>query len=94
MSLRQTRNTIPKLVSWDQAAILNAISSMVSNLTRFVHSIGPPAVDARGAVVREVTAERLLETLEGINEQIKITNLHLSILTEENFNLGDQIDGT
>ncbi len=94
MSLRQTRNTIPKLVSWDQVAILNAISSMVSNLTRFVHSVGTPAFDARGTVVREVTAERLIGTLEEVRDQLKLMNLHMSVAFEQNFNIGDETDGT
>ena len=80
---------IPEQVQWDQAAILAAIRGVNSGLAQLTNLTGNPLADARGTVVREVTAERLLETLDGIHEQAKITNLHLEHMTEQHFEIGD-----
>lgn len=80
---------VPDLVAWDQTSILREIAALKGAMTALTNLTGNPASDARGTVVREVTAERLIQTLEGIHEQIRITNMHLSIMTEQHFEIGD-----
>ncbi len=94
MASRVFGGSIPEPVLWDQKAILSAIAAISSGLTQLTNVTGNPGEDARATAVREVTAERMIATLDNIYEQIMITNMHLAVMTEQHFSIGDDFNGT
>ena len=88
------RGSVPKPVQWDQAAILSAFGRMVSAVSALADTATNPQHDANAVVVREVTAERLIATLEQAIQELGQLNQQLHLITEASFETGEDLDGT
>jgi len=81
MSLRQTRNTIPEEVRWNQSAILKAITDIARRLGLPVNETTPAETDARAMTVRGVNDPTIINAIEDLQPILKNIEQQLRLIT-------------
>lgn len=87
--MARNRKQPPKIVEWAQERILQRLLQVLGQGGQFSHSSTNPSSTDKGVAVREIRKQEELILLSQIMDEMKIMNLHLSLLTENTFKPGD-----